>query len=148
MIVHQPLYATERWVEVMLSAVTAVADPRTMNDWSRLACLSTAGLASRCRAVDISAKRSLELARLTRAVLRGRGTFEQIEEHLNIVDPRTISRILRRAGVHRSVAFDPDTLPGSFFDVQTLLSEGRSSQRHRLQLLAHRIGEWRSSGKA
>ena len=139
----EPGYATRRWVEIMGAAIESAIDPRTMTVWSRLVGISVPGIVMRCRAADMSPRRSLELSRITRALLRGNGRFENIQEHLDVVDMRTVDRLLKRAGLSRTTAFDPATLPNSFFIVQTLVPhanpQGVRCSAQQLEMLAARL---------
>lgn len=90
--------AAQRWAEMVGRALSAKQDPRTVQDWARISGQSRASLESRCRALAISPKESLDFTRMLRAVLLS----ARLGLHLDALldgDPRTIERLKRDAGV-------------------------------------------------
>jgi len=92
-------YAGERWAQAVLKVIVADVDPRTFAGWARLIGASTATLGTWCRAARVSPRRSTELARLSRALHLTGGMLTDLQEVLDIIDPRTVKRLLTRAGV-------------------------------------------------
>jgi hypothetical protein len=90
--------AATRWVALVLSALPATSDPKTRADWARLAHVSRGTLENRCRAAGLSAKASLALLRVLRAVIQAERAGCRPEDLLD-ADPRTLERIRTRAGL-------------------------------------------------
>jgi hypothetical protein len=95
----RPAYAAERWARAICKVVAARDDPRTLAIWGRLIGVSPGSLATWCRAARVSPRRSLDLARLARALVITRGSLDDLHEVLDIVEPRTMRRLLARAGI-------------------------------------------------
>jgi hypothetical protein len=92
-------YASRRWANAVAAAVLAPDDVRTVGGWARCAGTSRATLDTSCRSAGTTPKRSLDLARLLRAWLLTEGRLDQLDEMLDIADPRTVRRLLDRAGI-------------------------------------------------
>jgi hypothetical protein len=92
-------YASQRWARVVLFVVEADDDLRTMEDWARHAGVSLGTLRGWCRIARVSPKHSLDFARLLRVVQRGEGSPARAFEVLNVVDHRTMTRLLRDGGL-------------------------------------------------
>ena len=92
-------YASERWLRLVGVVLTVDADLRTVNAWGREAGVSPAALRARCRAVGVTAKRSLEFARILRIIIRHPNREQSAFEVLDVVDKRTMGRLLRTAGI-------------------------------------------------
>src|SRR5262249_33722326 len=73
-------------------------DPRTLADWGRSVAVSSGAIRNWCQTAGISARNSLWFARTLRAVIEQFGTAGAPENLLDIVDSRTLSRVLRAAG--------------------------------------------------
>jgi hypothetical protein len=95
-------YAAERWANAILTVVHSPDDPNTMRRWGRLAGASRSTLGTWCRAAHASPRGSLELARLLRAIHVTGGDLASLQDAMNIVEPRTVSRLLTRAGLTRT----------------------------------------------
>jgi hypothetical protein len=92
-------YATERWANAVVKVVTSPEDTRTIEHWGRLVGASRATLATWCRSARVSPRRSLQLARLLRALSVTHGNLNELQDAMDIVEPRTMKRLLGRAGV-------------------------------------------------
>jgi DNA-binding response OmpR family regulator len=92
------LSGIQRWADLVVTIVTASNDPRTIHDWARIAGQSTATIESRCRAVHLSPKTSLDFARMLRAISLAHRLNLEIETVMD-ADPRTIRRLIRRGGL-------------------------------------------------
>jgi hypothetical protein len=67
--------------------------------WGRLVGASRGTLGAWCRAARTTPRRSLELARILRALVLTSGSESGFQDVMDIVDPRTVSRMFRRAGL-------------------------------------------------
>jgi hypothetical protein len=92
-------YATERWAHAVVKVVTHAEDTRTVEQWGRLVGASRGTLGTWCRVARVSPRRSLDLARLLRALTVTRGNLLEIHDVMDIVEPRTLQRLLGRAGL-------------------------------------------------
>lgn len=92
------LPAIERWTALVLCAVGAPYDPRTLEEWAKLGCIARATLEKRCEAAGVGPKASLDLARVLRAVRQARRTGAAPDLFLD-ADPRTLRRLLSAAGL-------------------------------------------------
>jgi ActR/RegA family two-component response regulator len=101
------LHGLTRWADLIVRGVDSPHDPRTLGEWGRAIAVSTGSLRNWCRTAGISARRSLAFARVLRAVLAQSRTAAAPEDLLNIVDRRTLEKLLRAAGgVGRSLPKD------------------------------------------
>lgn len=91
-------YAAERWSQAVMQVVVDETDPRTVRAWGRIAGASRSTLGTWCRAASVPVKASLDLARLLRATRITRGSLADAHAVMDIVEPRTIERLLKRAG--------------------------------------------------
>src|SRR4051812_42962227 len=92
-------YAANRWAKAVEIIVLSRTDPRTVASWGRLAGASRATVGVWCRAAQVSTKPSLDLGRLLRAVRLTGGAIHDLQGVMDVVDPRTVARILFRAGI-------------------------------------------------
>lgn len=96
------LYAAERWAEVVCLVVTRDRDTRTTHDWGRLVGASRGTLGVWCRAARTSPRRSLDLGRLLYGLRVTGGDLTDIRNALDIVEERTVARLLDRSGLSRA----------------------------------------------
>ena len=128
-------HSLTRWAAVVLRAIDSQTDARTLHEWGRSVGASTGALRNWCRTAGLSARRSLQFARMLRAVVR------QAEHHtpmppehlLNIVDRRTLVKLLRASGGTQ------DRLPPSvndFLERQQLIESPEAVAEIRIGLAA------------
>ena len=87
-----------RWADVVVRAIAAKEDPRTLAEWGREVAVSTGALRNWCRTANLSARRSVMFMRVLRAVYRQRIVGLGAEDLLNIVDRRTIAKLMMLSG--------------------------------------------------
>jgi DNA-binding NarL/FixJ family response regulator len=92
------LHALARWADVVVRLTDSQHDPRTLAEWGRAIAVSTGALRNWCRTAGISARRSLAFARVLRAVVTQSRTTAAPGDLLNVVDRRTLEKLLRAAG--------------------------------------------------
>lgn len=94
-------YAVDRWAAMVGPVLGALEDPRTPVEWGRLCGLSASSIKVRCRVAGIRPKLALDFCRLLRVVTFDApgSTERRILGQLNIIDERTMRRLLRRAGI-------------------------------------------------
>ena len=108
--------AATRWVSLIDAIIFLPHDVATISGWSRLAAKSQGVIKTWCAAADISAGDSLDFVRLLRVVIRHAGCHPDWHNMLDIIDQRTLRRLLERSGVG-----DVDRIP----DVATFLERQR-----------------------
>jgi CheY-like chemotaxis protein len=92
------LHATARWAQLVLSTIDAPSDPNSLYRWSRAVGVSIGALRNWCRTARHSSRRSLLFARMLRAVLRQSVGHTAPEDLLNVVDRRTLAKLLLAGG--------------------------------------------------
>lgn len=108
-------HSLERWAVPVVRLVDAPEDPRTLREWGRTVGMSSGAIRNWCRTAGIPARRSLLFARVLRAVVRRVSSVESPEQLLNIVDRRTLVKVLASSGADGcSLPKDIDT----FFERQ------------------------------
>jgi ActR/RegA family two-component response regulator len=88
----------ERWAELVLRAVRADSDPKTLDRWARSANVSRSVLCECCRLVRVSPHDARDFVRMLRAIVRSEPVW-QPEAVMDIGDARTLKKLLRRAGL-------------------------------------------------
>ena len=128
---EQPLeaHAGSRWARAVAPIAFAKRDPRTTEGWSREVYASPGTLRNWCRTAGVTTRRSLAFGRLLRAVHLCRDHAQKPENVLDIVDLRTLAKLLRSAGLTPGAEL-PRTI-GEFLDKQKLITD---------QLLVREIG--------
>jgi CheY-like chemotaxis protein len=91
-------HALERWARVVVQVIHSPRDPRTLQEWARWVGVSLGGLRNWCLTANIPGRRSLLFARLLRAVVRQRGVSAMPEDLLNVVDRRTLAKMIALGG--------------------------------------------------
>jgi hypothetical protein len=120
-------YAAERWARAVLKLVLADEDPRTISQWARLTGASRGTLGTWCRSASVSPRNSLELGRLLRAVRVTNGSLEDLHNVLNVVEPRTVKRMLARSGLGQLIEDDGHVAdPGGVLARQVLVTNGKA----------------------
>jgi hypothetical protein len=116
---RQVPHAARRWCRLVMTVLGLPEDPRTLDAWARTNGISRGTLKTWCMAAGVSAKSSLDFARLLRCVIQSRGDKWDAFNRLNIVDPRTVDRLFGRAGFSESTDI-PDAR--SFLESQRLVT--------------------------
>ena len=112
-------HAGARWAKAVLGIVSFPEDTRTVSEWGRAIGAGEGTVRNWCRMAKLSPKRSLSLARLLRALYLSRSRRWLPEQLLNVVDRRTLKRMLEQGGVDGTT---PPTID-SFLRKQTLIAD-------------------------
>jgi ActR/RegA family two-component response regulator len=112
-------HAGGRWAQAVIGVVHSAEDPRTVSEWGQAIGAGAGTVRNWCHTARLSPKRSLTLARLLRALYLSRSRKWVPEQLLNIVDRRTLNRMLAQGGVDRMTA---PTIDG-FLRLQTLIGD-------------------------
>lgn len=91
-------HALRRWADVVVKAVDSPSDVPTLRAWGRFTGASTGALRNWCRTAGLSPRRSLCLARMLRAVVLGQRFGTSPENLLDVVDRRTLVKLLAAGG--------------------------------------------------
>jgi hypothetical protein len=119
---HPVDYAATRWSRAVVSVLGHYEDPYTIGLWGRAIGTSTGALRTLCRAAHVSAKDSLDFARLFRAVLIGQGCDDwDLANILHVHDTRTLLRLLERGGISVAVRRRSAPSPLAFLTDQNLV---------------------------
>src|SRR5262249_14649163 len=116
-------HAAERWARAVMAALHSPGDPRTLAAWGHSAGAARGTLRAWCRAAKVPAKSSLEFARLLRAVVRSQGRSWDPHNLLDVVDDRTMRRLLELGGLLDRGSGGPSPDCRSFMDRQRLVSD-------------------------
>jgi len=92
-------HAAVRVATAIVAVLDDQEDPKTINQWSRSVGVSPSQLRAHCRSAGLTAKATLDFARLLRAVAQARSAAWRIQYALDTVDVRTVGRLLGRAGI-------------------------------------------------
>ena len=91
-------HAASRWANAVVRMLNVPRDPKTIPGWGRAVGVSAGALKNWCRTAGLSSKRSLDFARLLRAVVRHNADGFRPEDSLDVVDRRTLRRLLSLGG--------------------------------------------------
>ena len=86
----------DRWAHLIVKVGEADTDPETMAQWAQYLHMGVGTLREVCRAAGVPGKRSLDLARVLRAVAKLQGHRWVPESVLSCRDPRTLRGLLTR----------------------------------------------------
>jgi CheY-like chemotaxis protein len=92
-------HAVGRWARALVPIVDCPTDLRTVGRWSRWIAASPGAVRNWCAIAGIGARRSLVFGRILRAVMLGEGGRRKPENLLDVVDRRTLSGLMRLAGL-------------------------------------------------
>jgi ActR/RegA family two-component response regulator len=104
-------HARSRWADLVARARYAPRDPRTLHEWGRSVGASVGCIRNWCHTAGLPARRSLQLARVLRAVVKRQRVQAAPEDLLDIVDSRTLTKLLTASGGA------PGMLPSSVEDL-------------------------------
>lgn len=132
----QESYALTRWAQAIVRGALAPRDMPTLQEWGRLVALSKGCLRNWCYTAGLPPRRSLQFMRVLRAVLAQQTWKLAPEDVLDIVDRRTMAKLLILSGGTKTA------LPGSvtlYLDNQRLILDGRAiaAVRTALSALTH-----------
>jgi hypothetical protein len=94
-------HAAERLANAIVTATSSPADPRTLAAWGQRVGVSRGALRVWCTAAHVSARSSLDFLRILRAVIQAQNGAWDLFGVLDIVDERSLARLLHRGGIGR-----------------------------------------------
>jgi len=128
-------HAAARWAEAVMRVVDAPSDPRTMELWGRHIGASAGTLRNWCRMAGLSPKRSLNVARMIRAINYS-AALQRPEDAFNVTDRRTLRQLLTLGDPHGRPSI-PETIE-EFFARQRWISSPSAVQELKRVLNARR----------
>lgn len=132
-------HAADRLARAIVLGAQAPSDPRTLAAWGQHVGVSRGALRVWCQAAAVPARACLDFTRVFRAVLLSSGDTRDLFSALDVVDERSLVRLLERGGVgqlrHRSMARETFLLRQRYITDPPLLD---SIVRH-LRLLPRRL---------
>jgi hypothetical protein len=138
---EQSAHAAGRWAEIVARVIECESDPKTILRWSRRIAVSPGALRNWCHTAGVPAKRSLDFARILRAVVRQR-PGDRAQDLLDVVDLRTLRSLLklgRRDGpASGHLPQDVD----AFLDQQALVSSDHLLREIRQVLRSGRFAQY------
>ena len=116
-------HAAQRWANAVFGVIDSETDPTTIAAWGHGVGAGRGTLRVWCRAAKVSAKASLDFARVLRAVVVARECGWDPQNLLDIVDERTLRKLLTRSGFEGSPNGRWRPTPESFLQHQRLISD-------------------------
>jgi hypothetical protein len=92
-------HAAERWASAVAGVLRSDSDVRNIDAWGRTVGVSRGALRTWCSAAGVPAKNSLDFARLLRSILLSQGGPWDLFNTLDVIDARTLHRLLIRGGI-------------------------------------------------
>lgn len=90
-------HALARWADVVVRGVRSPKDMPTLQEWGRSVAVSKGGIRNWCYTASLSPRQSLQFMRVLRAVINQTSLLGP-EDLLDIVDRRTLAKLLMRSG--------------------------------------------------
>ena len=115
-------HAFARWADAVVRVIESPTDPKALVDWGRWVGASAGSLRNWCRTAGLSPRRSLAFARLLRAVSRAEAHGGRAEDLLNVVDRRTLRKLLSLGRPEIEESTLPDRV-NEFLERQRLITE-------------------------
>jgi hypothetical protein len=93
------VHSAKRWGVLVGFALKSLHDVPTVSAWSREVGMSETQLRLRCRLAGVTAKTSLDLVRVLRAVICREARGGALNDYLDVGDTRTLRRLFIRVGL-------------------------------------------------
>ena len=114
-------HAADRLAKAMVVATNSPSDPRTLAAWGQTAGVSRGALRVWCAAARTSARSCLDFVRVLRAVILAETQTWDLFSTLDVVDRRSLVRLLDRGGLRElSHSAKPPTVD-EFLRIQRFL---------------------------
>ena len=115
-------HAADRLAKAIVMAMSSPSDPRTLAVWGQAAGVSRGALRLWCAAARLPARSCLDFVRVLRAVILAKTQPWDLFSTLDVVDRRSLVRLLDRGGVRElSDSARPPTVD-EFLSVQRFLN--------------------------
>lgn len=113
-------HAAKRWAAAVVGVTASPHDTRTLAEWGRCVGRSVGALRAWCYAAGVPPRESLAFARLLRAVMISKQDVWDPYNLLDVVDPRSMRRLLGDGGLPLSSPSSPSL--EEFLERQRLIS--------------------------
>jgi CheY-like chemotaxis protein len=130
-------HAAARWAEAVIRVIDAPRDPRTLALWARIIGASSASLRSWCRMAGLSPKRSLNAARMLRAINYS-ASLKRLEDVFNVTDRRSLRSLLTLGDPGRRPSV-PETFDEFFANQRWIISPSALQELKRLLQSRRRV---------
>jgi hypothetical protein len=117
--------AVDRWSRLVGALLHSSQDCKNLEQWARTSGVARGTLRAWCRSARLPAARSLDFARMLRAVHRSGLNGWRIEDILDVVDRRTFHRLLQRGAVS-FLAESTAITPRAFLERQHYIVDARA----------------------
>jgi hypothetical protein len=126
-------HSADRLAKAIVMATRCPSDPRTLAAWGQQVGVSRGALRVWCKAAGVSARSCLDFLRLLRAVVLADTQAWDLLSILDVVDQRSLLKLLDRGGVCELCREKPPTV-GEFLIIQHFLEDRRvlQARTHRL----------------
>lgn len=130
----------ERWATAVVEVIGADQDPKTLAAWARSVGVSRGALRTWCYAAHVPPHRALDLARILRLACRAPRDIADPLSLLDVVDPRTVARMLHRGGIRRTDLHAAIGRPMLLLDIQRYVPDALLLTALRAALRATQAG--------
>jgi len=94
-------HSAQRLADAIVLATNSTRDPRTLTAWGQSIGVSRGALRVWCTAAGVSARSSLDFLRILRAIIRSEHDSWDLLSLLDVVDQRSLMRLLDRGSVRQ-----------------------------------------------
>jgi hypothetical protein len=115
-------HAASRWAKVTVGAIDCEADPKTLMAWGQAVGVSCGALRIWCRAAGVAPRDALYFCRMLRAMSLRQVEELALENILDVIDQRTLRKLLTRAGLRGNVAPSAEPNLLTFITRQTFVT--------------------------
>jgi hypothetical protein len=129
-------HAADRLAKAIVMATSSPSDPRTLTAWGQTAGVSRGALRVWCAAARVPARSCLDFVRVLRAVILSRNDTWDLFSTLDVVDRRSLMRLLDRGGIKELVRAEQAPTVSAFMAVQRFLDNP-----HLLDAVSRRLAE-------
>jgi hypothetical protein len=136
---HVVSHAAERLADAIVMATNSPADPRTLSAWGQRIGVSRGALRVWCTAARVSARSSLDFLRILRAVIQSQNGAWDLFGVLDIVDERSVVRLLHRGGLVRMLKRTEPPSVDEFLKLQRFVGN-----IDLVQAVSHRLSQRRN----
>jgi len=114
-------HSADRLANAIVLATSSPTDPRTLAAWGARIGVSRGALRVWCKAAHVQARSCLDFLRVLRAVMLSRNEACDLLSALDVVDERSLIRLLDRGGLRQLSAGQKPTTVEQFLATQRFL---------------------------
>ena len=94
-------HAAKRWATAVMAIISSPSDFRNLTEWGHAIGAARGTLRGWCRSAHVGGRESLDFARMLRAVVLAQNCSWDLQNLLDVVDDRTLSRLLDRGHIRK-----------------------------------------------